>query len=185
MIIVHLSNTPEFRTPDQHGYRSAHVRVVIHEPKERNRLDIPSADVKAEVLHLNDGDQSFYDWLSSNFVFRRRDPTPTYHLNKGHMVESNGTDPRTVELRIPPLPATPTMLLYDLGEFSFEGSDVVHPVLGFMIKNGQADFHNVDRQETVAYMLSTCRTLVEDRFLVHLHEQLTAKGFTTHYTPRE
>lgn len=170
-----------------------HVRVAIHEPKERDRLDMAIVNSKSGFLHVASDVVPFREWLTANYIFQRQDPAKYYRLGLDCIApvmleDSDSTDGKTepksithFDLTIPQDTARPKVTTYLLGSYKFEGSDNDEIVVGFMTENVHAHYHNEHRHETVCYMLNTCRSLVEEGFLHHLHEQLTNYGFTTLY----
>lgn len=175
MIVVHLAPKPT------RGEYEEHVRVVIHEPKERSKLDMSIINPNSEIYHRVPEGVTIADWLRANYVFKRQDPTPYYNLTQEEMVSCPGG---VLSLSIQASLTTPRIITHSLGSYTFENGEV-HDVYGFFGENVDAKFFNVSRNETVCYHLSTAKRLVEVGFLNHLHEHLTAKGFNTQYTPPE
>lgn len=184
MIVVHLAHFAACE------HREAHVRVVIHEPKKRDRLDYSIVNRKSEIRHVDTDYTPFDDWLLENYIFSRNDPSPYYRLNPSSLqwaAEANG--PRTsIYLNIPKQEALPTIDVVQLGEYvlpSSDGEPVKHDVVGFFTNHMQSHFKNDDRHETVCYMLNTAKGLAENAFIVHLNEELTKLGYVTLFKPFE
>lgn len=163
---------------DANDVSEAHVRVVIRECKEdfRTRHALKAWDSK--ICHVLDQDTGLPSFLAQNYSFSRRDPTPYYRVTSDSFV----TGGVGILIPLPIQSENPAIRTYDLGTVQWEGEQ--HRVVGWVADNCHARYENEEAKETVVYHLNTCRGIVPEAFLKHLHEQLTGHGFTTFYKER-
>jgi hypothetical protein len=184
MIIVHLSK----REANEHS--EAHVRLVVHEPNKRNPLDYSLTTPGSQVHHVAEEGIGFREWLLRNYAFQRNDPQPHFRLAEAHLNEVadlTAGSSYSVKASIPQVTKQPMLHVVDLGIYKsvVEGIELAQQVVGFHTEDCYAKLVDPNRHESVVYMLSTCKGLLEPALILHLHEQLTALGFTTLYTPPE
>ena len=165
-----------------------HVRVNVHAPKERNRLDYQLIDGSARVTHLIPANVPYAEFLAENFTYHRKDPTPQYKLNAAaHFnFEAPGNDvlpSYTLALSIPVAKEDPKIKILTLGEIKVDG--VLHNIIGTLCSGVGQFLKHPDRHSTVCYTLDTATNLESEELLGILRFNLELLGYATSYTSKE
>lgn len=175
-ILVTVHNVPA------NGTSAEHVRVGVHEPKERNKLDYSLKAAGSAIMHFCPADSDITEFVASNFFFQRHEPTPYYRITPGRHIpllddiDLDG-DTGMLPVQLPRTEVQPALKVYLLGTYVHEGQP--HRVYGVETIGCHITLNHPDRRCSVMYHLSTARGCAPESFLEHLHVELTKAGFVT------
>lgn len=181
-LLVHLSNFSD------HPTMTAHMRVVIHVPKDRNKLDHSLVDKGSRVTHLIPANTPYAHFLADNFLFQLSVPRPYYKLQSPAHIRTPDEGAEfdknfTMDLSIPVVKKDPQLKVYPLGHSVVDG--VIHDVIGVECINVIMDLKHPTRKESVCYTLGTAKGLESEDLLEHLRVELEKLGFATTYASKE
>lgn len=161
-----------------------HVRVCVHVPKERNKLDYSLVDEGSKVTHLIPPNTPYAQFLTDNFLFRLDTPTPFYKLKSPahirHPDESAiKAEGYAFDLSIPVVKVDPQIKVYPLGAVEVDG--VTHDIIGIENVGMVMQFNHPTRKNGVSYTLDTAKGLESKDLLEHLRTEFEKLGFATTY----
>jgi hypothetical protein len=177
-ILVHLANFVN------HRGMTDHMRVIIHVPKKRDKLDYALVDRNTRIAHTIPPNVAYADYLVDNFLFQLNTPTPFYKLvypaHVRHPDESViKPDGFMFDLSLPVVKPDPSIKIHTLGSVEIAGE--LHDVIGAESIGVIMNLKHPSRKESVCYTLSTARGTEPDVLIDHLSAQLVRLGFSLTY----